>query len=167
MFNSARLTFTLITHEDHNDVRATLNDQNTCEMLSFMRWPLTDEQVTYWCDKAVEGAKEESEYLFIARNGHRAIGCIGIHKDQDEPTKAEIGYWVSPNHQRQGYANEMLVYALDYAQNDLGIKNFYATADNENPASANLLIKHDFIESGEKLVESQNNAPRPSKLFTR
>ncbi len=163
MLDTRRLHLSIITADDFDDVYHTLNNQRTCEIISFLNWPLSDEQVQWWCDKAVTGFERETEFLFIARQDEKPAGCIGLHLENDK--QAEVGYWVSADMQGQGIATEMLQAVTAYGFEALNLKQIYATTALDNPPSDTVLTKSRFGRSGQKDVELPDGTFRPSNLF--
>ncbi len=163
MLESARLHLSLITADDFDAVFHTLNDEHTCEIISFLKWPLTDKQVQWWCAKAVTGAVTGSEYLFIARHEGQPAGCIGLHLEDND--RAEVGYWVSKDMQGQGFASEMLISVASFGLEELQLDEIYATTAKDNPASDAVLMKNGFIPKGSTDVFLPDDSIRPSNLF--
>ncbi len=160
-----RLRFSIITQNDFENVHKTLNNRNTCDAISFLSWPLTDDQVQNWCDKAIQGEQNSVEYLFIAHHNDAPVGCIGLHLEEEK--LAETGYWVATDSQGQGIATEMLQGVLEFSFYTLGLENIYATTAYGNEASDMVLLKNGFVETGTKDVEMPDGSMRPSKLFTK
>lgn len=163
MLETPRLHLSIITADDVDAVFHTLNDQYTCEIISFLKWPLTNEQAQWWCAKAVTGAVTGSEYLFIATFEGAPAGCIGLHLEEDG--RAEIGYWVAKSLQGQGIASEMLIAVTAFGLEELKLNEIYATTAKGNPASDAVLMKNGFIPSGNKDVILPDGSLRPSNMF--
>ncbi|MBL4805611.1 MAG: GNAT family N-acetyltransferase [Alphaproteobacteria bacterium] len=163
MLETPRLQLSIITTDDVDAVFQTLNDQHTCEIISFLKWPLTREQAEWWCAKAVTGEVTGSEYLFIARLDDKPVGCVGLHIEDDNC--AEIGYWVEKDMQGQGIATEMLVAVAAFGLEQLKLNEIYATTAKGNPASDAVLMKNGFVPSGSKDVPLPDGALRPSSMF--
>jgi len=163
MLETPRLSLSIITADDFDAVFQTLNDEHTCGIISFLQWPLTNDQVERWVGKAVTGNITGSEYLFLAKQDGEPAGCIGIHIESD--SRAEIGYWVSKDMQGQGIASEMLVAVASYGLEELQLDEIYATTAKGNPASDAVLMKNGFIPSGNVDVPLMDGSIRPSNLF--
>lgn len=71
------------------------------------------------------------------------IGDVGLHFLGD-PAQAEIGYTVSPLHQRKGYATEAVRAVLGYLFDGLGKHRVTASLDPRNTPSAAVLEKLGF-----------------------
>ena len=166
MFSTKRLTYSLITADDVDDVFTTMNSRETAEIISFLHWPMTREQARSWCQKSVEGAQNKTDYMFLTYHNNQPAGYIGLHDQDKEAGCAEIGYWVAENYKGQGIATEMTKGIVHFAFNDLGFRELFATTAHGNAASENVLIKAGFVESGSKDVPLPDGSLRPSKLFT-
>ncbi|MCB1721338.1 MAG: GNAT family N-acetyltransferase [Rhodospirillales bacterium] len=166
-FHSQHLDFSLISNADFDDLYKTMNDRQTCEIISFLHWPLTKEQVQNWIDKSETAQKQNNGYFFIARNNdNKPAGCISLHLEQKNSV-AEIGYWVAPDFQGQGIATEMLATIIEFGFKTLALEELFATTAHGNAASENVLRKNGFIESGAKDVPLPDGTLRPSKLFVK
>ncbi|MBN9282947.1 MULTISPECIES: GNAT family N-acetyltransferase [unclassified Flavobacterium] len=78
----------------------------------------------------------------------KVIGLIGYFRPQPENYRAEIGYMLSPDHQRKGIIQEALTKAITYGFDDLKLHSIIAITDTENDASWKLLEKNNFIREG-------------------
>lgn len=63
------------------------------------------------------------------------VGDCVIHVIPHDPTVAEIGYTIAPEHQGNGYATEAVRVLIAYAFDGLGVGVVRATADARNAAS--------------------------------
>ncbi len=71
------------------------------------------------------------------------VGDVGLHFLEDT-AQMEIGYTISPHHQRKGYATEAVRVILDYLFATLGKHRITASLDPRNAASAAVLEKLGF-----------------------
>ena len=161
---SNRLVLKILTMDDAKAVFDSLNYQQTVDNISFLTWPMTIEQAENWCNKAVEGFRNQSEFIYLAYNNKDVVGCIGLHK-KPKSNQAEIGYWVNQNFQRQGIASEMLGALLNECRSLKDIKSLYATTDIKNEASGKLLEKIGFSKTGTIDVHCPNDIIRPSLKY--
>lgn len=161
-----RLLISLITKDDVQAVFHTLNHEKTANAISFLSWPMTIDQAETWCETSINGYKQKTDYMYLARKGGQPIGGIGLHPSQDTPHWAETGYWVDEKHQGKGYASEMLRGIIRLAFEDMDITQIYATTAIDNDPSANLLKKAGFIADGKKDVKLPDGSIRPSNKYT-
>ncbi|MCK5284598.1 MAG: GNAT family N-acetyltransferase [Alphaproteobacteria bacterium] len=165
MFQTKRLTLSIITENDKEHVFETLNNEHTANIIRFFTWPMTQDQAILWCNKAKIGINNKTEYFFIAKKKDKPVGCFGIHIDQENKHRAEIGYWVSQNQQNKGFATEMLQGGINFGQTNLNLKEFYATIAQNNEASEHILLKCGFIYKGDTEVITVDKKQRSSKIF--
>ncbi len=145
----------LIQKKDVQDVFQTMNNKNTADTITFLKWPITVEQAAAWCEKAVQGFKEQKEFLFIAKDKENGspVGCISLHC-KEEPDMGEIGYWVAESFQGKGVASEILKAMIDFGFLDRKLLRLTATAALENFASLRVLEKQGFKRIGFKDLPS-------------
>lgn len=153
IIETERLKLSLIQQNDLEAVFETMNSKETCDIISFLTWPLTRGQAQAWCERSIQGLKTQKEFLFIAREKENAspVGCICLFLSQ-HVGEAEVGYWVSKTKQGQKYAQEMLTAILHFGFNTLSVKKIIATAAKRNPISLKILQKHGFKIIGEKVL---------------
>ncbi len=77
------------------------------------------------------------------RSDDLLIGDLGMHFI-DDARQVEIGYTIAPDHQRQGYATEVLTATIATLFTDFGVHRIIASIDPRNLASAALLEKMCF-----------------------
>ena len=87
--------------------------------------------VGYWFQLAIEDSAQSE-----------LIGDLAVHFVDDQ--QIEIGFTVSPNHQRRGVAFTAVTALLTYLFKELGKHRVYAVTDAENSASCLLLEKVGF-----------------------
>jgi RimJ/RimL family protein N-acetyltransferase len=138
--------------------------------ISFFCAPMTIDQAENWCEVAQEGWDRDVEHLFIVRRKEsgEAIGCISAHEKLKDYDAYEIGYWLIPSAQKQGFALEMLIRILDHIADYFAPKRIVATTALDNNASSALLEKCGFAYIGlEDVPTVDPEYFRPSKLYAR
>jgi [ribosomal protein S5]-alanine N-acetyltransferase len=85
--------------------------------------------------------------------GRRVIGSIGFHGRPDEDGRVEVGYRVTPDHQRQGVATEVVRALFDWANREHGITRFRAATAPDNVASQAVLARFGFRRTGVQMDE--------------
>lgn len=82
------------------------------------------------------------QLAITAKNNHKLLGDLAVHFVDDE--KAEIGFTVAPEYQRQGIAYESLVALEKQLFTQQKIKQIVTFVDVKNKASIHLLEKLGF-----------------------
>jgi len=77
------------------------------------------------------------QLVIISKETGALIGDIGIHFNDEE--QSELGYTLSPEHQRRGYATEAVIRVIDYLFSELNKHRITASADPKNRPSLKLL----------------------------
>jgi len=82
------------------------------------------------------------------KNSLELIGDMGVHFLPPDDKQIEIGFTISPSHQRNGYATEAVHALLDHAFRNLGKHRVIASVDPKNTASVRLLEKMGMRKEG-------------------
>lgn len=94
-------------------------------------------------------AERDGQYLITLKNTGEVIGTVNVFEDTSRAVDAmEIGYSISPGHQRKGYAFEALSVLLKLLREDLLLDMVTAGTLEENIPSARLLEKLGFRKEG-------------------
>lgn len=96
----------------------------------------------------------ESCYWIISQlDETSAMGTICLWNFNHDKTIAEIGFELLPAFQGYGYVSESIDLVLDFAFNDLMMKEITAWAHHKNFGSLKVLQKKGFHFEGEKIVD--------------
>lgn len=63
------------------------------------------------------------------------LGEVGMVPLAGGPSRAELGWWVGPDHRRQGVATRAVVLFAGWLRQQLEFEELFAEVDGENPAS--------------------------------
>jgi len=109
----------------------------------------------YWAWRAREEGKALALFL-IRRDDKRLIGAITLDNIRRGPSQsAQVGYWVGPEHARQGYMREALGALVAHAFGEMDLSRVEAACLPENAASRGLLEGLDFAYEGRALAYLQ------------
>lgn len=100
--------------------------------------PVTHDDVTDFLDT------EEEEVHFLPCQDGDPVGFLWLFQIDDIASRAEIGYWIRPEDQGQGYATEAAELGLRYAFNERGLHKVMARVFEENTPSRRVLEKLGF-----------------------
>lgn len=93
--------------------------------------------------------EREGQYVIVLQITNEVIGTINIFTDDSRAVSAkEIGYAISPKHQRNGYAYEAISAIVNLLQRDLLFDMVVAGVLPENTPSIKLLEKLGFSSEG-------------------
>lgn len=68
-------------------------------------------------------------------DGGRLIGEVGMVPLAGGPSRAELGWWVGPDHRRRGVATRAVALFATWLRAELGFTELFAEVDTDNPAS--------------------------------
>ena len=82
------------------------------------------------------------------------IGQITVQPNEaypDNPEVRDIGWFIKPCYQRQGYGKELATAVLDFMFNEVEIDRIETSAATINPGSWGLMERLGFVRTGEKI----------------
>jgi RimJ/RimL family protein N-acetyltransferase len=138
------------------------SDAEVARMTTRIPHPLGVEGAEAFVEQVV--ASSDERVFAIADQTDALIGALGFH-EMDAWGAPKMGYWLGKPHWGQGLATEAVSAALVWARRDWGRKVVRAGHFADNEASANVLIKTDFLYTGE--VKAQPSLARGEAASTR
>ncbi len=114
--------------------------------VSFNTLAATQEQLDWYASIEREGTGLWR--AICAKKGGTFLGAIGLNNIVREHAKGEIGFWLMPEHQGNGYIGEALPVILEHGFGPLGLHRIAAEVEPENQASAKVLRKFGFVHEG-------------------
>ena len=122
-----------IEREDLDFFRAQKNDRRVWQPLGWPK-PQNSEHLETFFEETVCGA--EGVHLLIAIDGE-AVGQVGFHTvDSDQ---AELGYWIAPAEQDNGYGADAVGTLVEYGFEQRGLHRVEAGVFEFNDASQAVL----------------------------
>ena len=84
-------------------------------------------------------------WLVFEKDSGKLIGRAGLeYREPCREGEAELGYLITPEHWRKGYATEFCQAILSYAKDELGMERIISHVDEKNLASRQFLKKMGF-----------------------
>ena len=99
--------------------------------------------------QAVEAHANREEFYFGILADGELIGALDLRSIDRENRGAECGYAIAMSHWGKGITTKALALALCYAFCELGMDVVQSSCLRRNPASARVLEKNGFRETGE------------------
>lgn len=136
----ADLALHTVTEEDYHYLRRHLNAE------SIHRWlggntPLDDAAVADWFED------DDSVHFLPCRDGE-PVGHAWLFRTNEQAGRAEIGYWIAPEHQGEGYGTEAARLCVDYAFDDLHCHRVMARVYEGNEGSRRIVEGLGFEREG-------------------
>jgi RimJ/RimL family protein N-acetyltransferase len=66
---------------------------------------------------------------------NRVLGEVGMVPLAGGPSRAELGWWVAPEHRRQGIGSRAVGLFATWLRDELEFNDLFAQVDPDNPAS--------------------------------
>jgi RimJ/RimL family protein N-acetyltransferase len=149
MLTTPRLRLRWMLEEDAEAQYAVFSDPEIVRYWSSTAWTSL-EQSREAIARALAGYRDGSSLRFAVEllEHPGLIGCVTLHKLDEQSRRCEIGYALARSHWGQGYATEAVYAALQYGFDVLGLNRVEADIDPRNAASARTLERLGFRKEG-------------------
>ena len=132
-----------------DDWRAVLDYQRDPRYLRYYPWHDRTEAdvrafVQMFLDWQVGSPRRRFQLAITRRSDNRLIGNCGIRCYQDDPSEAELGYELNPDHWGQGFATEAAGAMVEFALRQLGLQRLTSWCIADNTASGRVLERLGF-----------------------
>lgn len=156
-----RLSLSLPTQEDILPLYLELNlTEDISRNTLSIPFPFSLSGATAWIEQAHLSIKEKSAWVFTIRlrDNDEFIGVIGIYPNLENPTTAEVGYWIGNKYRGAGYTTEALKGITNFAFENLHMHCLFADCLVENIASLRVLEKAGYTLEKSSLqdIEKKN-----------
>lgn len=92
--------------------------------------------------------EDDQSVQFLPCRDHHPVGFAFLFDIDPQRDHAELGYWIAPDEQGNGYATEAAGLCLDHAFDDHGLHKVLARVFEHNEASMRVLEKLGFQREG-------------------
>jgi [ribosomal protein S5]-alanine N-acetyltransferase len=142
-----RLLLRPFEHEDAPALATLLNDPGVAIGICSAPLPFTtlhaSARILMIRAREVAG----KDYVWAVENTEgNLIGTLGLSEVGADTLR--LGYAYARDHWGQGFASEALAAVMDWASRNLADHHIYAEVFHDNPASAAILAKLGFVETG-------------------
>ncbi|MGF1484020.1 MAG: GNAT family N-acetyltransferase [Opitutales bacterium] len=139
---TSRLTLRRFTLDDAPTIARLCHDTRIADTTLRIPHPYEPAMAVTWISGLLEDYRENplASLAITLRATAELIGSIGTSLDL-EHRRAELGYWIAPDHWNRGYATEALRALIDHGFNTTEILRFSAYHFANNPASGRVLQK--------------------------
>ncbi|OBP16674.1 hypothetical protein A5320_04600 [Rheinheimera sp. SA_1] len=157
MLKTNRLHLRPFTQEDAKTVQLLAGDKRIAQMTQTIPHPYPDGTAENWIAGHAAAFRQKTEIVFAIelQSSTQLIGAVSLLHIDKNHSSAEIGYWLGVPYWGQGYATEALLRLLQFAQDDLQLRQFFGQCFANNVASAKVLKKAGLVQ--QDLSEQINN----------
>jgi RimJ/RimL family protein N-acetyltransferase len=128
------VTLRPVEEQDAEFLQTNINDPEVWRALK-RRQPISDHEEREW----IQSLGDEDGANFVVYADDEPVGNIGLHEVNDQWGTAEVGFWVAPDEQGNGYGREACELVVGYGFDQLRLAKITAEAYAFNDASQGLL----------------------------
>ena len=151
--------------EDADAIHRLVNDWGIVRMLSQLPFPYPRTLADEWIASVTAQLAADRAHHFVALHDDAVVGCVGLRLDT-EPGRGELGYWIGRRFWGQGFAREAVGRVATWGLANLHIERLSAAVATDNPASAAVLRRIGFRETGTGTRHfAARGAEHPTLLF--
>jgi len=149
LLRTSRLTLRPLNLEDAPNFHRLINDWEICRRLPDAPFPYSSALATDWITAAATDriAGRAEQFAVTETASGELLGCVGLRLSKDRKS-AELGYWVGRAFWGQGFAVEAARRLTEWAFAAFSIARVTATVAADNDASAAVLRRLGFTQSG-------------------
>ncbi|MFW5839747.1 MAG: GNAT family N-acetyltransferase [Planctomycetota bacterium] len=139
---TARLTLRPFRIEDADTVRQLAGDQRVYQTTLNIPHPYPEGAGETWIATHLSQwlEKRQLHLAIVLQSSGQLIGAIGLMTQPDHD-RAELGYWVGPEHWSHGYCTEAARAVVEYGFATMGLHRIYAHYMEGNDASGKVMEK--------------------------
>lgn len=145
-----RLALRRPERRDAARVAELCSDYDICSMSARMPYPYGLKDAEAFVAQVERQDRSRDNTFLVESPGEGVVGCVGFFRTG--PAPVEMGYWIGRPYWGRGYATEAACAALDWARTAWGRRCVIAGHFDDNPRSAQVLIKTGFLYTGEVLL---------------
>jgi ribosomal-protein-alanine N-acetyltransferase len=145
---TARLLLREIVTTDIQSIFEGLSNPDVIKYygVSFKTLEATQEQMDWY----VNMIKDDTGrcWAICSKDNNTFYGVITLPFWKKEHRSIELGYWLMPQHWKQGLATEAAKEVIDYAFKEMKVHRIFAESEDDNPGSIATLKKLGFVYEG-------------------
>lgn len=141
-----RITLRTIEDDDIAFLQAGINDP---AVRPYAGGDLPYNQRRYETERFDPISSGEHLHLLVCTGGDR-VGDVSLAPIDERRGWANLGYWIHPDHQGQGYGTEAARLVVDHGFAELRLHRISATIVASNAASRRVVEKLGFVHEGTK-----------------
>jgi RimJ/RimL family protein N-acetyltransferase len=165
---TSRLLLRPFEHDDAPALATLLNDPGVAKGICSAPLPFTQLHASARILMIRAREMAGKDFVWAVENTDGSlIGTLGLSETTSGPLR--LGYAYARDHWGKGYATEALVAVIEWIGRQTSIGEIYAEVFHDNPASARVLAKAGFTETGNgarfSLARNANEATRTFALL--
>ena len=135
---------------NENDAADLFKLRSSPEIMKYIARPLIKsvDETTIFIKSINDGIDKQDliNWGITLKQDNKVIGTMGFYRMAKENFRAEVGYMLHTNFQKQGIMQEAIEAALSYAFVQMKAHSIGAVIDPRNKASENVLLRNNFVK---------------------
>lgn len=146
LLTTERLILRQLVVEDEDAIYTLRSNEKVNKYLTRAKYKSREEAKTFINIINTNISNNESGYWAIRlKNSDRVIGTICLWNISKENYRAEIGFELHPDFQKQGFMQEAVAAVIEYGFKSMKLHSIVGDVDPDNKASIKLLEKNKFV----------------------
>lgn len=137
------VTLRPVEESDVEFLQTNINDPDIWGSLK-RRQPISEHEEREW----IQSLGDEAGVNFVVYADDEPVGNVGLRDVNDQWGTAEVGFWMTPDEQGNGYGREACELVVGYGFDQLRLAKITAEAYASNEASRALLESVGFTREG-------------------
>lgn len=169
LLKTYRLQLRPFTLDDAGTVQLLAGDKRIAQMTQTIPHPYPDGVAENWIAGHAAAFQQKTEIVFAIEMpaSDQLIGAVSLLHIDKNHSSAEIGYWLGVPYWGQGYATEAVLRLMQFAQEDLQLRQFFGRCFAHNVASANVLKKAGLVQLQDLSEQIINIGVEEQRFFFR
>ena len=144
---TARLLLRPPVPDDADAIHRLVNEWGIVRMLTRLPFPYPRTLADEWIASVAAQLADNRAHHWVVLHENTLAGCVGLRLDA-EPGCAELGYWIGRRFWGRGFATEAVGRVATWALAHLDVAGLAAAVAADNPASAAVLRRVGFRDTG-------------------
>jgi len=142
-----RVDLRTVEKDDIQFLKRNINDPKIRKHLGQCK-PYNRKKEEEFVENIANGKEKQVHLLITDSKDEEKIGMISLFKINKNSGNAEIGLWITPEHQEEGFGTEATRLILEYGFNELRMHRLFARVFENNPESIRVWEKLNFKKEG-------------------
>ena len=142
-----RLDLRTVEKDDIPFLKKNINDPEVRKDLG-QHTPYNQDKEEEFVENIASGKEDQVHLLITDSEDEERIGMISLFRVNKNSGNAEIGLWITPEHQEEGFGTEATKLIIEFGFDELRIHRMYARVFDDNPKSINIWEKLNFKKEG-------------------
>lgn len=137
-----RLKLRKIQIEDVPSLVKYADNRKISDNILNIPYPYREPDAVFRISYIFQGLQNKTRYIFAVTLNEEFIGEIGLHLDNVNSNRAQLGYWIGEPFWNKGIATEAAGAVLKFGFEQLDLQTIYATCHLENTASNKVVLNN-------------------------